>query len=50
MRYVIRDANTGMAYDMFSTEAEAKSAIKEYEAADREAGDYAPGQYEISEE
>ena len=49
-KWVIRDAESGVIYDMFGTEDEAKSAVKEYETADKADGYYKPGQYEISEE
>lgn len=49
-KWVIRDAESGVIYDMFGSEEEAKEAKRQYEKADKAEGYYIPGQYEIWEE
>lgn len=47
MRYSIRDSETGCIIDDFETLKEAEKAIESYEKADKEAGTYEEGFYEI---
>ena len=50
MKYVLRDSESGIVFDMFGSKEEAKAALEEYEEADKEDGVYVEGAYEITEE
>lgn len=50
MKYVIRDSESGIVFDMFGEREEAEAALKEYEKADKEDGLYVKDAYEITEE
>ena len=49
VKYIIRDREAGNTIDRFNTLEEAKAALSQYEASDKEDGIYQKDFYEIIE-